>query len=836
MRFFASVLTASVCVLWTEAATHDAISGQKKADCDHPAKCEVGENLTCFHNTLSYSSTSLELVDDVENLLSVDEKLEQWKTALSRIPRCWRLVQPLLCSLYRPPCTNGSVPLPSYILCDRARTACRIAATRGIQWPHFLSCERDIFRKECKHDVKTFRIPSNVTRECMSPLVYTANQESWYPEIDECGISCRQHPLLSTGEQSSMHEFVVWITALSATCCLLSVATYLTDWESSKKYPAVTGFYVSVCLLIVCVGYSAQFFVGADGILCKKDGTIRQGEPNAEENFACLTVFIACYYFLFAALAWIVVMCYAWSESLLRSSSRGGISEGHTTHIIAWSIPFMLTLTAMAVSEVEADSVLGICFVSQNSIYARLGFVLLPSSIGILFAFALLARLEYKLMKLKSKSYDENTQRSALDDKTLENVEKAIRWLCIVLVFLSLLLLVNLYCHIYEFRHASAWRRSLREHLSCRANLRHNSGELFNNEIVTCEPKSKPSIAMLKIHLSVFLFACVANLLATLHLVATDAWTTLRKKIGDPPAVTSRHLKKKNLIADAFEILRREQEAEEEDGAPDSVSQSFQPGWPGVLQPLRVVPSPAMIARRYSSTSDVSRQAATWAQTMARKRKTRKERDRHRVVEKTTSTGDLGGPYGVTTPLIPQIAAALPMVNKCFTNKKNLINPPFTHGMSGESRNNNLSPFRPKFPSISPRSVSQSPLKAVYATPSTQAPIAYIPPMFPVLNPYTGYPINPYSPFYMPPPHMMATAMCNEFVPFPDVDNIKSPLIPLRAHETGSEASFKMPLPSDTEYDTEAYRPQTAIPRDARQPRSGKLSVMPKKTSGFFSS
>src|SRR5438105_3009505 len=72
----------------------------------------------------------------------------------------------------------------------------------------------------------------------------------------------------------------------------------------------------------------------------------------------------------------------------------------------------------------------------------------------------------------------------------------------------------------------------------------------------------------------------------------------------------------------------------------------------------------------------------------ARRRKTKKERDRPRVVERTTSTGDLG--YGVTLPLLHS-----PIV-KSLVNKKNLINPPFTHGMSGEARNNRLNPIREK--------------------------------------------------------------------------------------------------------------------------------------------
>ena len=57
-------------------------------------------------------------------------------------------------------------------------------------------------------------------------------------------------------------------------------------------------------------------------------------------------------------------------------------------HLVAWSLPLVLTITIMALAEVEADSLVGICFLSQ-ALHIRIVFLLLPLviivAIGIFF-------------------------------------------------------------------------------------------------------------------------------------------------------------------------------------------------------------------------------------------------------------------------------------------------------------------------------------------------------------------------------------------------------------------------------------------------------------------
>lgn len=59
---------------------------------------------------------------------------------LRNAPRCWSVIQPLLCAVYMPKCENGRVELPSQSLCLATRRPCSIVEQeRG--WPNFLKCD-----------------------------------------------------------------------------------------------------------------------------------------------------------------------------------------------------------------------------------------------------------------------------------------------------------------------------------------------------------------------------------------------------------------------------------------------------------------------------------------------------------------------------------------------------------------------------------------------------------------------------------------------------------------------------------------------------------------------
>lgn len=53
-------------------------------------------------------------------------------------------------------------------------------------------------------------------------------------------------------------------------------------------------------------------------------------------------------------------------------------------HLVAWSLPLILTITTMAIGEIDADYVTGICFVGFINKAARIGLLLAPSTAALL--------------------------------------------------------------------------------------------------------------------------------------------------------------------------------------------------------------------------------------------------------------------------------------------------------------------------------------------------------------------------------------------------------------------------------------------------------------------
>ena len=104
-------------------------------------QCEPLEDQTCFGSRLDYNFTTLKLVTDSDNQLDVEKNLKQWE-GLKFLSRCWSVLQPLLCQVYKPQCSNNNVTLPCREQCLATRKPCSVVERYHEEWPDFLKCER----------------------------------------------------------------------------------------------------------------------------------------------------------------------------------------------------------------------------------------------------------------------------------------------------------------------------------------------------------------------------------------------------------------------------------------------------------------------------------------------------------------------------------------------------------------------------------------------------------------------------------------------------------------------------------------------------------------------
>lgn len=104
-------------------------------------QCEKLEERTCFGSSLDFNFTTTALVTDSQTQLDIRDKLKQWE-GLKFLSRCWSVLQPLLCQVYKPRCHNSSVQLPCREQCLATRTPCSVVERYNEEWPEFLKCER----------------------------------------------------------------------------------------------------------------------------------------------------------------------------------------------------------------------------------------------------------------------------------------------------------------------------------------------------------------------------------------------------------------------------------------------------------------------------------------------------------------------------------------------------------------------------------------------------------------------------------------------------------------------------------------------------------------------
>ncbi|XP_067247122.1 protein smoothened [Chanodichthys erythropterus] len=511
--------------------------------CKKSTTCEVLKYNTCLGSPLPYTHTSLILAEDSETQEEALEKLAMW-SGLRNAPRCWAVIQPLLCAVYMPKCENGKVELPSQHLCQATRKPCSIVE-RERGWPNFLKCEnKEQFPKGCQNEVQ--KIKFNTSGQCEAPLVKTDIQASWYKDVEGCGIQCN-NPLFTEDEHSDMHSYIAIFGSITLLCTFFTLATFLADWKNSNRYPAVILFYVNACFFIGSIGWLAQFMDGArKEIVCKSDDTMRLGEPSSTETLSCVIIFVIVYYSLMSGVIWFVMLTYAWHTSFKALGTTHQPLSGKTSyfHLVTWSIPFILTVAILAIAEVDGDSVSGICFVGYKNYRYRAGFVLAPIGVVLVVGGYFLIRGVMTLFSIKS------NHPGLLSEKAASKINETMLRLGIFGFLAFGFVFITFGCHFYDFFNQAEWEKSFREYVLCEANV--TIAHQTNKPIPECAIKNRPSLLVEKINL----FSMFGTGIAMSTWVWTKAtiliwkrtWFRIIGRSDDEP----KRIKKSKMIAKAF--------------------------------------------------------------------------------------------------------------------------------------------------------------------------------------------------------------------------------------------------------------------------------------------
>ena len=504
-------------------------------------KCEELKSRQCFGITLPYQSTTL----DLTNSYSQEESLEKLYSyqALKNVPKCWSVIQPFLCAVFLPKCEKINnlemVYLPSLEMCKITMEPCRVLYNTSY-FPDFLKCNETQFPSKCNNDVREMKF--NLTGKCLSPLVPADEAANYYKDIEGCGIECKD-PLYTDDEHRQIRKLIGWGASICLTFNLFALLTFTIDWHNGNKYPALIIFYVNLCYMISCLGWLAQFLPGGrEDIVCRKDNTLKQSEPSGGDNLSCIVVFILVYYFLMAAMTWFVIFTYAWHMSF---KAIGKIQEridkkASYFHLIAWSIPLVFTITIMALSEVDGNSTVGICFVGYVNHPIRGIFLIGPVLCILVIGGYFMGRGMTILIHLKISS------KQIISSRASKKIRQSIVRMGVCSVFTIIFVLITVVCHLHDFKNADKWAMSLKNYIICRIS------STYTDATSTCKMANRPSVSMLQLHL-LCLFASGIVMASFVFTPSTvEIWGRyFRRKFGQKIEEPLK-LQKHKVIAQAF--------------------------------------------------------------------------------------------------------------------------------------------------------------------------------------------------------------------------------------------------------------------------------------------
>nr|UYR58210.1 smoothened precursor [Eupentacta fraudatrix] len=565
-----------IVLLVPAARTDGNVSGAVPGHCRRAATCiPVDDNLHCGSQSLSHAYTTFDLVrtSDDENLTTdiVLDKLQQWK-GLHQVPRCWEAIVPLLCALYTPSCLDGLVELPGKDMCERTRRPCRIVEIeRG--WPDFMNCSNPaIYKTGCTEHNVFQDAEVNSPGECQYPLVATDNELSWYEHAEGCGIQC-EDVFFTEEEHSKMHRFIAVLASLCLILTFFTLATFIADWKNSSRYPAVILFYMNGCFFMASIGFLAQFPPNArEDIVCRTDETMRIGEPSEDVGYSCVTIFVIVYYFIMAGVFWFVILSYAWHISFRALGTPVDALQGKTGyfHIVSWVFPFIFIVIILACNQVDGDSMMGICFVGRVNHTYRTIFVLIPTGLAIGISAFFLTNGMITLCHV------DRDNPGLLSDKASTRIKGTIARIGVFATLNFIYVLITLACHFYTYTNQERWEVSMRDYLSCRAEVRINLDiDDDDDEIEECTLKSKPNLAILMIHIFSFFGAGITMSTWVWTPSSLAIWKRAWRKISRQPINEPLKLRKSRMIAKAFARKQDHPKADKDDDD-DKLSLSFE--------------------------------------------------------------------------------------------------------------------------------------------------------------------------------------------------------------------------------------------------------------------
>ncbi|XP_026061357.1 frizzled-8-like [Carassius auratus] len=393
-----------------------------------------------------------------------------------------------LCSLYTPICLEDyKKPLPPCrSVCERAKAGCApLMRQYGFPWPDRMRCDllpvqgdpstlcMDYNRTDAtaspaapkptsrpgkpynrKNKSSLGSASCETECHCRAPLVtVSSGRHPLYNrvktgQIPNCAMPCH-NPYLSPEERTFA---TFWIGVWSVLCFLstfFTVATFLIDIERFK-YPERPIIFLSACYMFVSVGYIIRLIAGHERVACNRDNEMDYIHYETTGPALCTLVFVLIYFFGMASAIWWVILTFTWFLAAGMKWGNEAIARySQYFHLAAWLIPSVKSITALALSSVDGDSVAGICYVGNQNLENLRGFVVAPLVIYLFIGTVFLFAGFVSLFRIRSVIKQGGTKTDKL--------ERLMIRIGVFTVLHTFVAMVIVACYVYQQHNREAW-------------------------------------------------------------------------------------------------------------------------------------------------------------------------------------------------------------------------------------------------------------------------------------------------------------------------------------------------------------------------------------------
>ncbi|KAG5675675.1 hypothetical protein PVAND_005561 [Polypedilum vanderplanki] len=346
---------------------------------------------------MGYNLTSLPNLIGHDYQTDVDLTLQTFSPLISY--GCSAQLSFFLCATYLPMCSEkiGGVIGPCRSLCEAVRARCHPVLTSfGFQWPNSLNCSR--FPKDNNHENMCMEGPGEPTLD-LPPTNIKPSQSSCkylfkshlYVRLsrnNKCTPLCEADILFESNEKQIAWLFIgswsfaaLLISSIALLCLILSDVS----WDRSL-------------LPLVCVhclsslSWGIRILAGRNNTSCGYDnqfpGISLLLNDGHIATSPCSSTFLLRYYFGMCAASWVAIFCYRWNflikqhmAEVLNGQPSGiikGFRNGRFLQFCAFGLPLIQTVFVLWMKLVDADELLGTCYVGNQSDKALLSLVAIP--------------------------------------------------------------------------------------------------------------------------------------------------------------------------------------------------------------------------------------------------------------------------------------------------------------------------------------------------------------------------------------------------------------------------------------------------------------------------